>query len=270
MNLVALLKAAILGLVEGATEFIPVSSTGHLILTQTWLAFTGAKENAFIIFIQLGAILAVVILYFKKLLHVATHWPSDPAARGLIMNLIIATLPAVVIGLPTEGWIEARLFKPVPVALALVLGGLAMLVIERSHQSPTVLSVDAIPLRKGFQVGLIQVLSILFPGVSRSGATIMGGLVVGLSRTAATEFSFFLAIPAMLGAAIVKLAGVRQVIGWSDAPLFTTGFVVSFLAALVVVKALLAFVSRRSFVPFAWYRIALGGVLLAYWTAGGF
>jgi undecaprenyl-diphosphatase len=269
VDFVVLLKAAVLGVVEGATEFIPVSSTGHLILAQQWLGFTGEKENAFIVFIQLGAILAVVILYFKKLLHVAAHWPSDPAARGLIMNLIIATLPAVVIGLPTEDWIEARLFKPVPVALALALGGVAILLIERRHRPFTVESVDAIPRAKALQVGLIQVLSIIFPGVSRSGATIMGGLVVGLSRTAATEFSFFLAIPAMLGAAIIKLAGVRGLIGWGDVPAFATGFAVSFASALVVVKALLAFVSRHSFVPFAWYRIALGGLVLGLWSRGG-
>ncbi|HWP37440.1 MAG TPA: undecaprenyl-diphosphate phosphatase [Gemmatimonadales bacterium] len=269
MDLVVLLKAAILGLVEGATEFIPVSSTGHLILTQQWLGFTGEKENAFIIFIQLGAILAVVALYRRKLLTVATRWPSDRAARGLLVNLIIATIPAVVIGLPTEDWIEAHLFKPAPVALALALGGVAILLIERLHRPFTVASVDAIPVAKAFQVGLIQVLSIIFPGVSRSGATIMGGLAVGFSRTAATEFSFFLAVPAMLGAAIIKLAGVRGLIGWGDVPAFATGFAVSFVSAIIVVKALLAFVSRHSFVPFAWYRIALGGLVLALWSHGG-
>jgi undecaprenyl-diphosphatase len=265
---IVLLKAAILGVVEGATEFIPVSSTGHLILTQQWLAFRGARENAFIIFIQLGAILAVVALYWRKLLHVATHVRGDPAARGLVANLIVATMPAVVIGLPTEDWIEAHLFKPVPVALALIGGGFAILLIERLRRVVSVESVDGIPLLKALQVGMIQVLAILFPGVSRSGATIMGGMAVGLSRKAATEFSFFLAIPAMLGAAIVKLAGVRDVIGWGDVPLFAVGFVVSFLSALVVVKALLAFVSRRSFVPFAWYRMALGSVVLASWSNG--
>jgi undecaprenyl-diphosphatase len=269
VDFVVLLKAAILGLVEGATEFIPVSSTGHLILAQQWLGFIGEKENAFIVVIQLGAILAVVALYRRKLLAVATRWPSDGAARALLVNLIVATIPAVVIGLPTEDWIETHLFRPVPVALALALGGVAILLIERRRRPCSVESVDAIPLGKALQVGLIQVLSIVFPGVSRSGATIMGGLVVGLSRTAATEFSFFLAIPAMAGAATVKLAGVRGLISWEDVPAFAAGFAVSFVSALVVVKALLAFVSRRSFVPFAWYRIALGGLVLALWSQGG-
>ena len=197
MDLLLLFKAAILGIVEGLTEFIPVSSTGHLILVQDWLGFAGRKENAFLIFIQLGAILAVVWLYRMKFIGVLRNLHRDPTARGLVFNLMIATLPAVVIGLPTEKWIEACLFRPVPVALAFAIGGLAILLIERSYKNPDVMSVDRIPLKKAFGVGLIQVLAILFPGISRSGATIMGGLVLGLSRTAATEFSFFLAIPAI-------------------------------------------------------------------------
>jgi undecaprenyl-diphosphatase len=265
MDPVALLKAAVLGLVEGATEFIPVSSTGHLILAQAWLGFTGRKANAFIVFIQLGAILAVVWLYRRKFGHLLLHWRRDPRARGLIVNLVIATLPAALIGLPTGDWIEAHLFKPLPVVLALVLGGLAILLIERWHRPPAVDSVDEIPMGKALQVGVLQVLAVLFPGVSRSGATIMGGLVVGLSRTSATEFSFFLAVPAMLGATLVKMAGVRDLITLGDVPTFAVGFGVAFLSALVVVRALLHFVSRRTFVPFAWYRIALGALLLTHW-----
>jgi undecaprenyl-diphosphatase len=263
-----MLDAIILGLVEGITEFIPVSSTGHLILVQNWLNFTGEKENAFVIFIQLGAILAVLWLYRIKLFNVAISWPHDAQARRLILNLIIATIPAVVIGLPTEDWIESYLFKPFPVALALALGGVAILLIERMQKQPTVATVDDIPTAKAIGVGLIQVLSILFPGVSRSGATIMGGLVLGLSRTAAMEFSFFLAIPAMLGASLVKLIGARDVITTSDLPLFAVGFLVAFVAALLVIRGLLAFVAHRSFVPFAWYRIIFGVVLLAfYWNS---
>lgn len=268
MDPVALLKAAVLGLVEGATEFIPVSSTGHLILAQAWLGFAGRKANAFIVFIQLGAILAVVWLYRRKFSHLLTAWRHDPQARGLILNLLIATLPAALIGLPTGDWIEAHLFKPVPVVLALVLGGLAILAIERWHGPPAVDSVDAIPVWKAFQVGVLQVLAVVFPGVSRSGATIMGGLAVGLSRTSATEFSFFLAVPAMLGATLVKMVGVRDLIVVSDAPTFAVGFLVAFFSALVVVRALLRFVSRHTFVPFAWYRIVLGGTLAAYWLLG--
>jgi undecaprenyl-diphosphatase len=264
-----MLEAILLGLVEGVTEFIPVSSTGHLILVQNWLNFTGAKENAFIIFIQLGAILAVLWLYRAKLFKVAVTWHRDQQARQLIINLILATLPAVIIGLPTEAWIEAYLFKPVPVALALLIGGLLILWIESMQKRVTVKSVDEIPIGKAIGVGCIQVLSILFPGVSRAGATIMGGLVLGLSRTAATEFSFFLAIPAMVGATLIKLLGVREILTLNDLPLFGVGFVVAFVAALVVIRALLAFVSHRSFAPFAWYRILFGALLLVlYWGFG--
>jgi undecaprenyl-diphosphatase len=271
MDVALLLKAAVLGIVEGVTEFIPVSSTGHLILCQDLLGFTGRKENAFIIFIQLGAILAVVWLYRKKFIDVGLNLRTNPQARGLVANLIVATLPAVVIGLPTEKWIESHLFRPVPVALAFAAGGLAILLIERWCKSPSVESVDHIPLKKAFGVGLIQVLAILFPGISRSGATIMGGLSLGLSRTSATEFSFFLAIPAMLGASIIKLAKVRSLLSAADIPVFGAGFIVSFFSALLVIRGLLSYVSRRSFTPFAWYRIFFGAlILLVYWNRGAF
>ena len=271
MDLILLLKAALLGIVEGVTEFIPVSSTGHLILSQDWLGFTGRKENAFIIFIQLGAILAVVWLYRMKFIDVVLNLHRKPEARSLVVNLIVATLPAVVIGLPTEKWIEAHLFRPIPVAIAFALGGLAILVIERWYKAPSVESVDDVPLKKAFGVGVIQVLAILFPGISRSGATIMGGLVLGLSRTAATEFSFFLAIPAMLGASLIKLIKVRDLMSAADIPAFTVGFVVSFLSALLVIRALLSYVSRKSFAPFAWYRIVFGAlILILYWNRSAF
>lgn len=259
-------KAVILGLVEGATEFIPVSSTGHLILVQNWLNFTGEKENAFIIFIQLGAILAVLWLYREKLLRVALTWPRDEKARRLILNLILATLPAVVIGLPTEDWIESYLFKPLPVALALVIGGIAILVIESWRKRTTISTVDDIPLSKALGVGLIQVLAILLPGISRSGATIMGGVTLGLSRVAATEFSFFLAIPALFGASLIKLLKARDVLSTADLPLFAIGFIVAFVSAMVVIRWLIALVAHRSFIGFAWYRIIFGlALLVLYW-----
>ncbi|SPD73718.1 Undecaprenyl-diphosphatase [uncultured Desulfobacterium sp.] len=263
MDALSLVKAAVMGLIEGATEFIPVSSTGHLILAKDWLNFNGANTNAFVIFIQLGAILAVIWLYREKCLRVALNWTKDPEARRLIINLIVGTIPAAVIGLPTDTWIEAHLFKPFPVALALVAGGLAILLIERSSNNVNVTDVDHIPVKKALGIGLIQVLAILFPGVSRSGATIMGGLVLGLSRTAATEFSFFLAIPAMFGASLIKLIEARHCLTLADMPVFTIGFVVSFVSAAMVIRGLIAFVSHRSFIPFAWYRIALGSVLVA-------
>ncbi len=268
MDLLLWLKAAILGIVEGATEFIPVSSTGHLILTQTLLGFEGAKENAFVIFIQLGAILAVVWRYRVKLFGVAVNWPHDEPSRRLIVNLVIGTLPAIVVGLPTEAWIEAHFFKPLPVALALIGGGIAILLIERRQRPVRAAGIDDLTWRLALGVGAIQVLSILFPGVSRSGATIMGGLLLGLSRLAATEFSFFLAIPAMLGASILKLAGVRDQMSLADLPVFAIGFIVSFIVALAVINWLIAFVSRRSFVPFAWYRIGAGLAVLAALALG--
>lgn len=266
MDLILLLKAVILGLVEGATEFIPVSSTGHLIIMQSWLDFIGKKEVAFSIFIQLGAILAVVWLYREKLISAALGWPSDPTARRLIVNLIVGTLPAVVIGVPTEKWIEAHLFKPLPVAIALVVGGLLILLIEKRYRKPKVCSVDDVSLKTALIIGMAQVLAILFPGVSRSGATIMGGLLVGLSRRTSAEFSFFLAIPAMLGASALKLFGARDIITMADLPLFATGFIVACVSALFIIKGLLTFVSKRSFALFAWYRILFGALLiLIYW-----
>jgi undecaprenyl-diphosphatase len=267
MDLMLLLKAAVLGIVEGVTEFLPVSSTGHLILFQDWLGFTGPKENVFIVFIQLGAILAVVWLYRAKLLAAARRPFSDPDSRRLILNLVLGTLPAVVIGLPTEKWIEAHLFRPLPVALAFALGGVAILLIERRGRAPEVETLDRIPAARALGIGCVQVLAVLFPGASRSGATIMGGLCLGLSRTAATEFSFFLAIPAMAGASMIKLYKVRALLSAADAPVFAVGFAVSFLCALAVIRGLLAYVSRRSFTPFAAYRIFFG-VLLALWYWG--
>lgn len=277
MELSSLLNAALLGLVEGLTEFIPVSSTGHLIIAADWMGFGDAGSadektaNAFLVFIQLGAILAVVWLFRKKFWDVAKGLRSDPSARRLVLNLIVGTLPAVVVGLPTEDWIEKHLFKPLPVAAALVVGGIAILAVERLCTRPSVDFVEQITLRKALGVGCFQVLAILFPGMSRSGATILGGLTLGLSRRAATEFSFFLAIPAMCGASIVKLAGARNDLAIDDAPLFAVGFLVSFLSALVVIRWLLVYVSRHSFAPFAWYRIVFGAILLAiYWNASGF
>jgi undecaprenyl-diphosphatase len=267
MDLYLFLKAVILGLVEGATEFIPVSSTGHLILFQDWLNFEGKKEFAFVIFIQLGAILAVVWVYREKILHVLRTWKT-PQSRRLIINIIVASIPAAVIGLPTNQWVEDNLSGPFTVALALLVGGVGILAIEHYFRNPTVESVDDIPLSKALWVGVFQVLAMLWPGISRSGATIMGGLGIGLSRKAATEFSFFMAIPAMLGASLVKMGKIMDVATVDDVPVFATGFIVAFISALVVIRGLLAYVSRNDFKPFAWYRIAVGIVLVAwYWNS---
>lgn len=265
-------KAIILGLVEGATEFIPVSSTGHLIVAREWLNWTDARADVFIIFIQLPAILAVVWMYRKKIGDVVSTLGTREESRRLAYNLVLATLPAAIIGLPTEAWVEQYMYGVLPVAIALIVGGLAIFLIEGRHRPEHVriATVDDIPIRLAILVGCIQVLAVVFPGVSRSGATILGGLLIGLSRVAATEFSFFLAIPAMFGATILKLYGARDVLAISDVPLFLVGAIVSFLSALYVIRALLAFVSRNTFVPFAWYRIGFGVLLLIlYWQGIG-
>jgi undecaprenyl-diphosphatase len=256
-----LLVAALLGLVEGVTEFIPVSSTGHLILASHWLGETGEAAKAFDIFIQLGAILAVVWLYRARLAHAVLAARSEPSSRRLLVNLLIAFLPAAIVGFLAHDWIKARLFTPGVVATALVVGGILILVIERWQPRERVAEVGAVPLGTALGIGLAQVLS-LVPGTSRSGATIMGGYALGLSRRAATEFSFFLSIPVMVAATGYDLLKSRDALTMADAPAFAVGFVVAFVSALIVIKAFLGFVSKHSFAAFAWYRIALGALLL--------
>jgi undecaprenyl-diphosphatase len=256
-----LLKGAILGLVEGATEFIPVSSTGHLIVVSNWLGLVDERAKTFDVFIQLGAILAIVWLYRARLWRTVVAARDDTTSRRFLGNLLIAFLPAAIVGVLTYGWIKARLFHPTVVAVALVVGGVLILLIERLAPEPKVSDVGGVPPRTALGIGLAQVLS-LIPGVSRSGATIMGGYSLGLSRTAATEFSFFLAIPVMFAATLFDLAKSWSGLAPSDIPLFAVGFIVSFLAALIVVKAFLSYVSGHSFRVFAWYRIAFGAVLL--------
>lgn len=266
---ILLLKAILLGFIEGATEFIPVSSTGHLILAQNWLGFTGEKANTFIVFIQLGAIFAVLWLYRVKLVHVTRSIFQEAQAKALVINLIIGTLPAIIIGLPTEAWIERHMFKPLPVTAALILGGLIIFWMEkRLPNVARIQTVDQIPLRTALGIGCVQVLAMLFPGLSRSGATIMGGLGFGLSRVAATEFSFFLAIPALLGASLVKLFNAREILSINDLPVFAAGILVSFFVAFVVIRMLLKLVSHKSFIPFAWYRISFGILLVLLYANG--
>jgi undecaprenyl-diphosphatase len=257
-----ILKAIILGLVEGVTEFIPVSSTGHLIIASDWLDFTGERAKTFEIFIQLGAILSIVWLYRSTFLGLLSGW-SRQGPRRLIQNLVIAFLPAAIVGFLLHDWIKEHLFTTLTVAIALVAGGVLILVIEALKPPTRIEETEAIPPATALGVGLAQVLS-LFPGVSRSGATIMGGYCLGLSRRAATEFSFFLAVPVMFAATLFDLAGSRDSLSVSDVPLFAVGFIVAFVSALVVVKAFLGYVSRKSFAVFAWYRIAFGGLLLAW------
>jgi undecaprenyl-diphosphatase len=256
-----LLKAAVLGLVEGATEFIPVSSTGHLIVVGSWLGLLDERAKTFEIFIQLGAVLAIVWLYRARLGGAVLAARHEPQSRRFLGNLIIAFLPAAVVGFLTHGWIKARLFNPMVVAVALVAGGLLILLIERWAPAPRISNVTEVPPRTALGVGVAQVLS-LIPGTSRSGATIMGGYALGLSRLAATEFSFFLAIPVMLAATGYDLLKSWSTLVTADVPMFAVGFIVSFLSALVVVRAFLSYVSHHGFSAFAWYRIAFGIVVL--------
>jgi undecaprenyl-diphosphatase len=256
-----LIKAALLGLVEGVTEFIPVSSTGHLILASHWLGETGEAGKTFDIFIQLGAILAIVWLYRERLVHAVAAAGRDEPSRRFLLNLLIAFLPAAIVGFLAHDWIKATLFTPVVVALALVIGGVLILLIERLRPVERVAEVGEVRPATALGIGLAQVLS-LVPGTSRSGATIMGGYALGLSRRAATEFSFFLSIPVMFAATLFDLLKSRGALSAADAPVFAVGFVTAFASALIVVRAFLGYVSRHSFAAFAWYRIVVGLLLL--------
>ena len=261
MSFDLLWKAVVLGLVEGATEFIPVSSTGHLIVVSDWLGLVDERSKTFGIFIQLGAILAIVWLYRQRLTRTVVAAKDDPSSRRFLGNLLVAFLPAALVGFAIHDWIKDRLFNPTVVAVALILGGVLILLIERIAPRTRFNDPTRLPPRTALGIGLAQVLS-LIPGTSRSGATIMGGYALGLSRTAATEFSFFLAIPTMLAATTYDLMKSLSALAPTDFPMFAVGFLVSFLSALFVVRAFLAYVSHHSFAAFAWYRIAFGAALL--------
>lgn len=257
-----LFSAVILGIVEGLTEFLPVSSTGHLIIVGDLIGFTGERAKTFEIFIQLGSILGVVWHYRAKVRQVAFH-ARRPVERRFIGNLLIAFLPAAIVGLLTHSYIKAHLFSPFTVAIALIAGGVVILLIERLVGSGRVTKLDDMRPAQAFYIGLAQMFS-LVPGVSRAGATIMGGLLSGLSRTAAAEFSFFLAIPTMFSATLYELAKSIGHLQPQDIGLFALGFVTAFVTALIVVRVFLAFIGRHTFAPFAWYRIGFGALVLIY------
>lgn len=259
-----LLKAILLGLLEGLTEFIPVSSTGHLILASELIGFTGEGSVAFKIAIQFGAILAVILTYWSRFWGVATGLLAlNRGAVAFTRNILLGFAPAVVVGVVAYDGIRALLENPEMVAAALVLGGVAILLIERVVKTVRATSVETMPAGIAAGVGVVQCLAMV-PGVSRSGATIMGGLFMGLDRRTAAEFSFFLAVPTMLGAAVYALWKERHLLSLDDLGLIGAGFLTAFLAALLVVRSLVAFVSRHGFAPFAWYRIAVGTLALAW------
>ena len=263
------LYAVILGLVEGLTEFIPVSSTGHLILAKEALGLSGQSWDTFIVLIQLGAILAVVALYFTRLWAVVVRLPTEPGARRFALSILIAFIPAVIAGVALHDFIKRVLFEsPSVICVSLIVGGVVLLIVDRWRPRERHADALQMPLLTSLGIGLFQCLS-LIPGVSRSGATIVGGLLLGASPRASAEFSFFLAMPTMAGAFAYDLYKSRDLIHMHDAGLIAVGFVVSFLSGLLVVRWMLGFVSRRGYAPFGWWRIVVGALGLGLIWFGG-
>ena len=263
MDLILLCKAFIQGLVEGATEFLPISSTGHLIIVGDLLSFNDNKAKVFDIVIQLAAILAVCWEYRSKLIDTALHITNQNKAQKFTLNLLIAFLPAALLGLAFHSQIKAYLFSPLTVAVALIVGGIAILAIEQLPLKAKTISIDEMSHKQALQIGFAQATA-LIPGVSRAGATILGGMMFGLNRHTATEFSFFLAIPIMFAATAYDLLKNWQLLSADDLGMFAVGFITAFGAALVAIKFLLRFVANHDFKIFAWYRIALGLIVIAY------
>jgi undecaprenyl-diphosphatase len=266
MDFTLAIKALIMGIVEGLTEFLPISSTGHLILAGSLLNFTGEKVKVFEIAIQTGAMLAVIWEYRVKIGAVLAGLFSDKKAQKFAFNIVVAFAPAAALGFLFAGKIKAYLFNPLTVATAFIVGGLIILWVERWHKAnplaARIESVDDMTALDAFKVGLAQAFA-LIPGTSRSGATIIGGLVFGLSRKAATEFSFFLAIPTLLGATVYSVYKSWDLLSVDDVPMFTIGTVSAFFSAFLCVRWLLRYISSHDFTIFAWYRIAFGFVVIA-------
>ncbi|MFN4088884.1 MAG: undecaprenyl-diphosphate phosphatase [Alphaproteobacteria bacterium] len=260
-----LVDALLLGIVEGLTEFIPVSSTGHLILVGELLGFEGPPGFVFEVVIQLGAVLAVCMVYASRLAGVAADYRRSAEARRFVWAVVLAFMPAACIGVFAHGFIKEVLFSPYVVCFALITGGIAILIIERNLPTARVFAVEGMPLRTALGIGVFQTLAMI-PGVSRSGATILGALLLGVDRKTAAEFSFFLAIPTMFGAVVYDLYKNRDVISIDGTITIAVGFVAAFFAGLVVVRSLLAFIGRYGFTPFGWYRIAVGVTMLAILT----
>jgi undecaprenyl-diphosphatase len=263
MDLELMLKALLLGVVEGLTEFIPVSSTGHLILLIDLIGFDGPPGKVFEVVIQLGAVVAVCWAYRERFFRVAAGLLSDPDQARFVRNILLGFIPAMAIGWFSHGFIKNVLFSPWVVVTTLVLGGFAILLIERIRPEPRHDAVERLPAATALQIGLCQAVAMI-PGVSRSGATIMGGLLLGVDRRTATEFSFFLAVPTMLAATVFDTYQNRAVMNGDNVAVIAVGFFAAFLSALFVVRHVLDFVSRRGFAPFAWYRIVVGLVMAAF------
>ncbi len=267
MDLALYLKALILGVVEGLTEFLPISSTGHLIIVGQLLDFNDDKGKVFEIVIQTGAMLAVVWEYRQRFARMFTGLGSDPAARRFVWNLVIAFLPAALLGLAFASAIKRHLFQAIPVALAFIVGGLIILWVERRPRRARVESVDDMSWRDALKVGFAQAFA-LIPGTSRSGATIIGGMLFGLSRRAATEFSFFLAVPTLVAAGFYDLYKHRALLDSGDLGVFSAGGAAAFVSAFLCVRWLLRYIATHDFSAFAWYRIVFGLVVLATGYAG--
>jgi len=262
MDSALLIVAFILGIIEGLTEFLPISSTGHLIIAGDLLNFNDERGKVFMIVIQLGAILAVVWEFRAKLLAVTRGLVvREPVAWRFASNLLVALMPAVVLGLVFHHWIKTYLFNPYTVAFALIGGGLVILWVEKRAFHPRIKSVEDMRWQDAIKIGFAQSVA-MFPGVSRSGATIMGGMIFGLDRRVATEFSFFLAIPTMFGATVLDLYKNWHLLSATDLPIFAVGFIGAFVSAYLAIAALLKFISNHTFVGFAWYRIVFGLLVL--------
>ena len=274
MDVLLLLKALVMGVVEGLTEFLPISSTGHLILVGDLIGFDDDKAKVFSVVIQAGAMLAIVWEYRARFGRLATGFATDPSARRFVLHLAVAFLPAALLGLAFGRVIKAELFRPVPVALAFIVGALVILWVERRARPARVLDVDDMSLLDALKVGCAQAFA-LVPGTSRSGATIIGGMLFGLSRQAATEFSFFLAVPTLLAAGAWDGWKNRALLSAADLPVWSVGMLASFASAFLCVRWLLRYIATHDFRPFAWYRIAFGLVVLVTgwlgwvnWSAG--
>ncbi|MBO3758735.1 undecaprenyl-diphosphate phosphatase [Ciceribacter sp. L1K23] len=263
----SIVSALILGLIEGLTEFIPVSSTAHVLLAGHFLGFE-SPGNTFAVLIQLGAILAILTVYTAKLLQVALSLPTDPKSRRFVLSVLVGFLPAAVIGALAHGFIKSVLFEtPMLICVVLILGGLVLLWIDRVKLEPKYTDAMDYPLSLAFKIGLCQCVAMI-PGTSRSGATIVGALLLGADKRSAAEFSFFLAMPTMAGAFALDLYKNRSALTFDDGAIIAIGFVAAFVSALLVVRSLLNFVSKRGYAPFAWWRIAVGFVGLIALLAG--